>query len=411
MIIIIRAAKFKYLIFLLIIEFKIFYFFIFQQLQLNSESFNYVDANGLGMFDKTPIVVLEKSPSNIFNHYLSLSNNNNSSKTETISSSIPKNSSLNSKPISSPLTKMSSSSPLSKVSSPLSKISSSINQKSSTKQLPRLLVQLKESNDQKINSSSKNFDVYIKKIIDNPKTTIVQQDITSKIVKMIVNMPNRKQKLVQFDLIGDCTPVYDLLKYIEVPLTNPTKIYFVNDSILDINYVVETDTHVDYIDTLYNINNSPAECPNCKLILKNIDECFECEKKFNYDVRLIPKNSTNIKKKIIMSVAENFYQEDLIAYENENIDSNIVKDNSIDIVNENLTNNNIVDNEKSIKEESKKMICKQSERLRKKRIFKKHGVKISSGIYKKKIYNFDKTKIITGDIRNGKKIIKRQNEF
>lgn len=53
------------------------------------------------------------------------------------------------------------------------------------------------------------------------------------------------------------------------------------DAILDINYVAETvDTNVDYMETLYNINGSPAESPINKLILKNIDQYFECYKKF-----------------------------------------------------------------------------------------------------------------------------------
>ncbi|KAF7988545.1 hypothetical protein HCN44_001118 [Aphidius gifuensis] len=276
-----------------------------------NESFNYSGSNLHGIFDKTPIVVLEKNTTYYLKNDCSISNNNSSIENKLIKKK--------------PLNKISSKIKKNKLNKKISTLS--INNELLNINSSNYLIQLQQNNEIEISNLSKNFNLSISKIINNPNSTIVQNDVDDKIIKMLVNMKNGKQKLIQFELIGNCTTISDLLKYTEIPYTNKTKIYFVNDKLLNINYVVDTyEDNIEYIEnTLYNNNYETINCPNCGKSIDKINECNKCHEKYSYDVRLIPKNSTISQKKIIMSVADNFYN-------NNSID----KDNNIKIKSENL---------------------------------------------------------------------------
>ncbi|XP_051174584.1 uncharacterized protein LOC127290194 [Leptopilina boulardi] len=81
---------------------------------------------------------------------------------------------------------------------------------------------------------------YLRLVIDNPQTAIVQQQINGNIAKMLIILLDGKQRLITFDIpIHQCTTVQDLLELVKVLIGTENMIYLVNDPVQGINYIVE----------------------------------------------------------------------------------------------------------------------------------------------------------------------------
>ncbi|KAK0097070.1 hypothetical protein PV326_003409 [Microctonus aethiopoides] len=201
-------------------------------------------------------------------------------------------------------------------------------------------MQQDQSSSSELDSNSESF-AYLQKVIDHPANTIVQQQIVGNTVKMLVVLPTGEQRLITFDLPNEDCTVQDLLEQAQIPLNGETVVSLVSDSILNINYIVESEagtiltmresgdsterevnsaidnSHVsdDNSNSLVAHNEEPkfiegkfAVCPNCGISSMDFNRCSRCKKKLPNDVKQMPMNTTPQQKKEALISIDNFYK-------------------------------------------------------------------------------------------------------
>ncbi|KAF7988794.1 hypothetical protein HCN44_007104 [Aphidius gifuensis] len=82
---------------------------------------------------------------------------------------------------------------------------------------------------------------FLQKVINNPQTAIVQDQIEGNTVKMLISMPKDEQTLITFDVPNEKCTVNDLLEQVGVPFNESTTVSLVKDPISKINYIVESE--------------------------------------------------------------------------------------------------------------------------------------------------------------------------
>ncbi|KAF7989036.1 hypothetical protein HCN44_007346 [Aphidius gifuensis] len=164
---------------------------------------------------------------------------------------------------------------------------------------------------------------YLQKAIDNPHTTIVQKQVNGNTVEMLVVQKNGEQKLMTLSLPNEECTVDNLLEQAGIPVNDTTTVSFVEDPLLKINYIVETDTIVDTIDTNYSSDKSSQDnnivienndntintttsnieqekksdgklaiCNICGLSSRNFNNCYRCKRNNNRKDSISSQSST-----------------------------------------------------------------------------------------------------------------------
>lgn len=83
---------------------------------------------------------------------------------------------------------------------------------------------------------------YVGKLIDKPSETKIKSNDTNKIKVLIITSVDKKRKVLTFDTCGASDlMISDLLKKSGIINTNNTKVSCINDPLLAINYIIETE--------------------------------------------------------------------------------------------------------------------------------------------------------------------------
>ncbi|XP_012286581.1 uncharacterized protein LOC105703068 isoform X2 [Orussus abietinus] len=191
---------------------------------------------------------------------------------------------------------------------------------------------------------------YFQKIIENPQTTTVQQQIQGNTAKMLVVLLNGEQRLITFDVPNEDCTVNDLLEQVNLSFNGETVVTLVTDPALGINYIVEVGSGSSLqdgseqgeiggpLDNTATTPNSPtlsfnasdensnssltqneepkfiegmlAVCPNCGITSNDFNRCLRCKTKLPEDVKAIPvTTSMQAKKESMLSIDVNsFYK-------------------------------------------------------------------------------------------------------
>lgn len=174
------------------------------------------------------------------------------------------------------------------------------------------------------NNTSESY-AYLQRVIADPHTAIVQQQITGNVAKMLVVLLDGEQRLITFDIpMEDCT-VQDLLEQIRtnVPFGHSHVVSLVNDPTLGINYIVEvqptessneqndsisgsqesqkspspslshqcdenSNSSTSHIEESKYVDGMLAVCPYCGVLSSTFNQCERCKRKMPEDVKSVP---------------------------------------------------------------------------------------------------------------------------
>ncbi|XP_012219904.1 uncharacterized protein [Linepithema humile] len=169
--------------------------------------------------------------------------------------------------------------------------------------------------------------VYFQKVIHDPANTKVKHQVKGNTAKMLV-ITMREQRLIGFDIPNEDCTVQDLLDQVSISLSSKTVVSLVNDSSLNINYIVDVGTgtlsgsfdnsdhgdcnsqeNISSTDNLSQNTNASDEnsntslstseepilvkgmlalCSHCGYSSLYFNRCERCNTKFSEDVKSIP---------------------------------------------------------------------------------------------------------------------------
>ncbi|XP_033211102.1 uncharacterized protein LOC117169082 isoform X2 [Belonocnema kinseyi] len=154
---------------------------------------------------------------------------------------------------------------------------------------------------------------YLQKVITDPETTIVQEQIKGNVAKMLIILPDGDQKMIVFDIpLENCT-VLNLLQQASVPHNSDTVISLVHDpSKFGINYIVEIqgtesgeqiaasdigiplaedgNSSTSQVEEVVYKVGELAVCPHCGFLSSTFHRCQRCKRKLSEGVKSVPDN-------------------------------------------------------------------------------------------------------------------------
>ncbi|XP_033226791.1 uncharacterized protein LOC117179068 isoform X2 [Belonocnema kinseyi] len=194
-------------------------------------------------------------------------------------------------------------------------------------------------------SNSSESYAYLQRVIENPASAIVQEQIKGNVAKMLVVLLDGEQRLITFDIPAEDCTVQDLLEQVNVPFGTENVVSLVNDPTLGINYIVEVHSadsdqndpkHVSEDSARNPVRSSSprfacdensnssttqveeqrfvegklAVCTFCGVLSSTFNQCERCKRKFPENVKIVLDSGSTQGTKDNANSCDNYWKKE-----------------------------------------------------------------------------------------------------